>query len=109
VEVVENNKRKVNAVKMSRHLRQDAYHEPRHVDYLTFNTPEDIRCLRTVIIDMIGFGMADVPATNQHNYLGENDNCFVVICSESYVEESMRSKHLQDIGIRFTESLLECE
>jgi hypothetical protein len=102
VEVVENNKRKLKVVNMIRYLRQDAYHEPRPVESLTFNMTENIGCLRTALGNMIGFSMAYVPAINQHRYLGENDNCLLFICSESYVEELMHPKHLQDVDIRFT-------
>jgi hypothetical protein len=101
VEVVENKKREVKVVKMIRHLKQDAYHESQPVESLTFNTLEDIRCLRTALGDMIGLGMANVPAINQNKYLGENYNCFLVLCSKSYLEESMHQKHLQDVGFRF--------
>jgi hypothetical protein len=67
---------------MSRYLRQEAYHELRPVDTIVFNSPKAIICLHKAPSDMIGFGMDDVPAINKHRYLGENDNCYLVICSD---------------------------
>jgi hypothetical protein len=96
-----NNKRKVKEVKITRRMRQAAYHEPRAMQTISFISPGNIKCLRKVLDDIIGSGMADVPAINQLRYLGENDKYFLVICSEDYTNKLSIPKHLQTIRINF--------